>query len=299
MSEGPGLSRRGFLRGVAALAVVSTAPEIAQAKPKELPISDKILENINLPSEDIAKILQDSGKRLSYLRGEQGLDVGNNLNNTGLVSLVKKEINNFQPKFLPGNVWQNLKDFCIGIMIQESRFNPNTQSSNKGAVGLCQITQIALDDLSVNFQITTPHLSKLTDPVLSTKTMLEIFDKSLYAQVGKRAEFLAKGFGLNEEESVLFTTMCLINAYNAGGGTIFTLIKGLNYANQNPIQFPKFSKEIAWVKNTRKATFLFDLLRAFGAATYKTLGHSYGEDAQSYVQNVLAAAIFASEKTKA
>jgi hypothetical protein len=219
MSEGPGLSRRGFLRGVAALAVASTAPEIAEAKPKELPISDKILENVNLQSEDIADFLQDSKDRLSYLRGEKGLDVRKNLTNTELVSSVKKEINNFQPKFLPGNVWQNLKDFCIGIMIQESRFNPKTASSGDRAVGICQITQIALEDLSEK-NVSAPSLSNLRDPILSTKIMLEIFDKSLYPQVGKRAESLAKGFGLNEEGSALFTTLCLINAYNAGGGTI-------------------------------------------------------------------------------
>lgn len=296
MSEG-NPSRRGFLRGgIATLAILAT-PKVADDKlSRDISNPDDLFKKINLPPENVPEFIKSAKARVEYLRGDKGTDIKENLKNTELRSLVIKEIDSFKPQYLPGTVWKNLKELFIGIMVQESRFNPEIKSSNKQAVGLCQITQIALDDLAREFKVPVPNLSQLRNPALSTKIMLQIFDKSLYRRIGKPADSLAKSFGLNNSEADIFTTLCLVNAYNAGSGTMSKLIALTQRINTNTVEVPKLSEEINEVKHHRKGGALFDLLRKVGMATYKSLRHQYGDDAQAYVQNVLAAAKFVSDE---
>lgn len=272
MSEG--LHRRTFIKGAAAL-VASTLPQPAEA-------------GVSVRTDPfISQVLYRERELLSHQGKDMITNASKEVSGRSRVARFEVIVNAFKPAHIPLTTWQELKKILIGLPAQESRFDPQRKNIGSGATGLCQITATALDDLSQQFKLPRQSLNDMTNADTAAKTMLHIFDTSLYTRLHNQMNLLSSTFGLSEKQAAIFQAFILVNGYNVGPTIMNSILR--KFVSEVLHESSKdFLGELTIVLRTHSGSDLFDLIRT--RAYEQKYEKYFKNEAYYYVAYVLAAA---------
>jgi len=180
---------------------------------------------------------------------------------------------------MPEPVREKLALIAQGIPAQESRYN-NGLTSNRGARGIWQLTQPAVTvvrQLSERNDLTLDDTKSLR---IATEVAFAYLDKVLYPSIAEQVERAADHFRLmDQDERATFATLCLVNAYNAGGGRMSNVLEKITrlYSSASLVKSP-----------TDNGITLFNAITE--RAYQRGVDSRYGKESSEYVFRVLAGA---------
>ena len=191
---------------------------------------------------------------------------------------------------LNGRLKEYVAELFVGLLAQESKYYDGAESS-KGALGVAQIMPGTYNDLKArragHFSFELPDDPK--EILFKFKPSIDLatvhIDTVIYPTLKKPLSLIRQILDMSEDDFYKFSAFAIINAYNAGQGTIRTcLIKFAQFLQRQKEEYAKNPNgKNAFYWKYLKTSGPLELYFVFARYSYKNKSHNlYGQDALNY-----------------
>ncbi len=187
-----------------------------------------------------------------------------------------------------------------GLPAQEGRLDNRAYHRKSGALGTFQITEIAMKDIlkRVNFASEMQNVLDTDrdyryDYKKAAHLALIHLDRNLYPVIKRPVEKLARLLNMTDKDTKQFMVLTLVNAYNAGAGTLRVSLNGFISEIQRIKEKASKAGERSRASRLYKYLSTAPALELFALFTdqakQKKWHKLYGKDASNYTMLVIAA----------